>query len=149
MTISPPEGLKHKPMFILPYREYDGPYAGESDCMFLSLGWAQYDPRSASLKTWRHTGDKWSRQSEELPLHRAVDAVILLASAIGAMAGTHLNTIHFSPDTFEHQPNDVLIQSGSDSPDAFASEISSETVKGRLAALRRVLNDMNQRGLID
>ena len=23
-----------------------------------------------SAKVWRHTGEKWSRQSEEMPLHR-------------------------------------------------------------------------------
>lgn len=74
-------GLKHKPVYLLPYYNYDGPYAGETDCIFLSLGWAQYDPRSVSVKTLRYIQkpdqrDRWSRQSEELPIHRAVDAVI-------------------------------------------------------------------------
>jgi hypothetical protein len=27
---------------------------------------------------WRHTGGKWSRQSEELPLHRVLDLAILV-----------------------------------------------------------------------
>jgi hypothetical protein len=31
-----------------------------------------------SAKVWRHTGGKWSRQSEELPLHRALDLAILI-----------------------------------------------------------------------
>ena len=30
---------------------------------------------------WRHTGDKWSRQSEELPLHRVLDLAILVCRA--------------------------------------------------------------------
>ena len=31
-----------------------------------------------SAKVWRHTGGKWSRQSEELPLHRVLDLAIFL-----------------------------------------------------------------------
>lgn len=30
------------------------------------------------MKVWRHTGNRWSRQSEELPLHRNLDLTILL-----------------------------------------------------------------------
>jgi Family of unknown function (DUF6530) len=139
------EGLKHKPMFLLPYRNYDGPYAGDSDCRFLSLGWAQYDPRSASLKALRHTGDRWSRQSEELPLHRVIDAVILLASAIDAMAGSHLNTIEFPAGTFENQSNGLLIHAGIEAPNAFAREINSDLVLRRLERLRGILNAMSDR----
>jgi hypothetical protein len=29
-------------------------------------------------KVWKHTGEKWSRQSEELPLHRVIDLAILV-----------------------------------------------------------------------
>ena len=31
-----------------------------------------------SAKVWRYTGEKWSRQSEELPLHRVLDLAILV-----------------------------------------------------------------------
>ena len=31
-----------------------------------------------SAKVWRYTGEKWSRQSEELPLHRVLDLAILI-----------------------------------------------------------------------
>jgi hypothetical protein len=34
-----------------------------------------------SAKVWRHTGEKWSRQSEELPLHRVLDLAILVCRA--------------------------------------------------------------------
>lgn len=139
------EGLKHKPMFLLPYRQYDGPYAGDSDCRFLSLGWAQYDPRSASVKALRHTGERWSRQSEELPLHRAIDAVILLASAINAMEDSHLDTIRFPAGTFENQTNDLLIQAGIEAPDSFAREITSDLVLRRLEQLRQILNILSDR----
>ena len=67
-----PNNLKHQPVFLLPYEIHDGPFAGETDCKFLSVGWAQYDPpagqpRGLSVKTLRYTGTKWSRQSENCP----------------------------------------------------------------------------------
>jgi hypothetical protein len=30
---------------------------------------------------WRYTGEKWSRQSEELPIHRVIDLTILICRA--------------------------------------------------------------------
>ena len=47
----------------------------------LSLGLAQWNDRGKvdiSAKVWRHTGEKWSRQSEELPMHRVLDLAILI-----------------------------------------------------------------------
>ncbi|MDD2454676.1 MAG: DUF6530 family protein, partial [Synergistaceae bacterium] len=47
----------------------------------LSLGLAQWNDRGKveiSAKVWRYTGEKWSRQSEELPLHRVLDLAILV-----------------------------------------------------------------------
>lgn len=34
-----------------------------------------------SAKVWRYTGEKWSRQSEELPIHRVLDMAILVCRA--------------------------------------------------------------------
>lgn len=150
-NISEPHGLKHKPIFLLPYANYDGSDPNETDCLFLSLGWAQYDPRSASLKAFRHTGSKWSRQSEEVPLHRAVDLVILLARAIRSMAGLHLHTINFPPGTFENQSSGLLIQAGATSlteDEAFSREITRELVGRRLGKLREVLNELHDTGAI-
>lgn len=77
-----PTNLKHKPVIISEnYEEIDGRYAYESDAKGLSLGLAQWNDRGTvdiSAKVWRHTGDKWSRQSEELPLHRVLDLAILI-----------------------------------------------------------------------
>jgi hypothetical protein len=145
------ERVKHQPVFLVPYAGYDGPYAGATDCVFLSLGWAQYDPRSASLKTLRHSGSKWSRQSEEIPVHRAVDLVILLAHAIRDMAGNWLSTIRFKPAVFENQPDGLLIQAGATSvpvSGAFGQEITSELVRRRLGKLREVLNELHEAGKI-
>ncbi|HFM9265615.1 TPA: DUF6530 family protein, partial [Enterococcus faecium] len=43
---------------------------------------AQWNDRGKvdiSGKVWRHTGEKWSRQSEELPITRILDLAILAA----------------------------------------------------------------------
>ncbi|NCB26871.1 MAG: hypothetical protein EOM62_15585 [Bacteroidia bacterium] len=77
-----PTTLKHKPVIVVPnYENVDCPMALESDAKGLSVGLAQWNDRGnieASAKVWRHTGEKWSRQSEELPLHRVLDLAILV-----------------------------------------------------------------------
>lgn len=76
-----PTTLKHKPVIVSEnYENVDGRYAYDSDAKGLSLGLAQWNDRGKvdiSAKVWRHTGEKWSRQSEELPLHRVLDLAIL------------------------------------------------------------------------
>ena len=80
-----PTTLKHKPVIVADnYQNIDGRLAYNSDTKGLSLGLAQWNDRGnidISAKIWRHTGDKWSRQSEEMPLHRAIDLVILICRA--------------------------------------------------------------------
>ncbi|SHN63562.1 DUF6530 family protein [Desulfitobacterium chlororespirans] len=77
-----PTSLKHKPVIISDnYENVDGRYAYQSDAKGLSLGLAQWNDRGKvdiSAKVWRYTGEKWSRQSEELPLHRVLDLAILV-----------------------------------------------------------------------
>ncbi len=77
-----PTNLKHKPVIISEnYDSVDGKYASDSDAKGLSLGLAQWNRGrkiDISAKIWRHTGDKWSRQSEEMPLHRVLDLAIII-----------------------------------------------------------------------
>lgn len=77
-----PTELKHKPVIISEeYDKVDGRLAFQTDTKGLSLGLAQWNERGKldiSAKIWRHTGEKWSRQSEEMPLHRALDLAILI-----------------------------------------------------------------------
>ncbi|MEL7658472.1 MAG: DUF6530 family protein [Bacillota bacterium] len=77
-----PTSLKHKPVIVSEnYENVDGRYAYQSDAKGLSLGLAQWTDRGKvdiSAKVWRYTGEKWSRQSEELPLHRVLDLAILV-----------------------------------------------------------------------
>lgn len=79
-----PADLKHKPVIVSEdYDRIDGRNSN-SDAKGLSLGLAQWNERGKvdiSAKVWRHTGEKWSRQSEELPLHRVLDLAILIVRA--------------------------------------------------------------------
>ncbi len=80
-----PTTLKHKPVIVSEnYENIDGRYAYDSDAKGLSLGLAQWNDRGKvdiSAKVWRYTGEKWSRQSEELPMHRVIDLAILICRA--------------------------------------------------------------------
>jgi len=76
-----PTTLKHKPVIVSgDYDKIDG-HIVDSDAKGLSLGLAQWNDRGKvdiSAKIWRYTGEKWSRQSEEMPLHRVIDLAILI-----------------------------------------------------------------------
>ena len=78
-----PTTLKHKPVIVSEnYENVDGRTAYDSEAKGLSLGLAQWNDRGKldiSAKVWRYTGEKWSRQSEELPLHRVLDLAILIS----------------------------------------------------------------------
>lgn len=80
-----PSTLKHKPVIITEnYENIDGRYQYDSDAKGLSLGLAQWNDRGKvdiSAKVWRYTGEKWSRQSEELPMHRVIDMALLICRA--------------------------------------------------------------------
>jgi hypothetical protein len=77
-----PTTLKHKPVIVSEnYENIDGRSAYKTDTKGLSLGLAQWNDRGKvdiSAKVWRYTGEKWSRQSEELPMHRVLDLAILV-----------------------------------------------------------------------
>ncbi len=77
-----PVGLKHKPVIVSKnYDRIDGRFSHDTDAKGLTLGLAQWNERGKvdiSAKIWRHSGVKWSRQSEEMPLHRVLDLAILI-----------------------------------------------------------------------
>jgi hypothetical protein len=136
----PPLWLKHSPSFMMPYAPFDGPYIGESDAKYLSVGRAQWRsaaaPDDVSAKIWRHSGDKWSRMSEELPLHRLVDLCIFLAKVFYQNSATR----NFGPavviqsGTFENQTEEIELRRLEPVPKGFAVE--NERVKARLRKLR-------------
>lgn|SRR5690606_22377798 len=81
-----PNHLSHKPILKLEdYSKLDGRFANQTDAEGLSIGLAQWSNATEmdlSAKVWRYTGKKWSRQSEELPLHRVLDLASLLCAAM-------------------------------------------------------------------
>lgn len=78
-----PTHLEHKPIAAVDYySKYDGTYANATDAKSISVGKAQYDVNEISAKVFRYTGGKWSRQSEELPLHRVFDLSATILKSI-------------------------------------------------------------------
>ena len=78
-----PTTLKHKPVIVSEdYDRIDGRTVN-TEAKGLSVGLAQWNDRGKveiSAKVWRYTGEKWSRQSEEMPLHRVIDLALLVCS---------------------------------------------------------------------
>jgi len=97
-----PTTLKHKPVIVAEnYGNVDGRYAYNTDAKGLSLGLAQWNDRGKvdiSAKVWRHTGGKWSRQSEELPLHRVLDLAILICRSLLFFQDAHRHEKLYDPD---------------------------------------------------
>ncbi len=81
-----PTHLKHKPVYeIDDYENMDGMYKNNTDVYALSLGQAQWSSDSAfipSVKVWRKVNNRWSRQSEETTLTRALDMAMLVIKVI-------------------------------------------------------------------
>ena len=76
-----PQHLQHKPIISVDYSKIDEE-AGAGDAKFLSLGRSQWNSEDVSAKVVRWTGEKWSRQSEELPLWRILDLATLIVAQI-------------------------------------------------------------------
>lgn len=81
-----PTHLKHKPILEVPnYDTINGPYAGDSDAKGLSNGIFQWNTAGwteLSAKVWRNLGNKWSRESEALPLHSVLDLASQICVAV-------------------------------------------------------------------
>lgn len=97
-----PTTLKHKPVIVgEEYEKIDGRSAYFSDVKGLSLGLAQWNDRGnveISAKVWRYTGEKWSRQSEELPLHRVIDLALLICKSKKFIGESYRYVKGYNPD---------------------------------------------------
>ena len=91
LVMETPENLSHKPIIhVKDYQNKDAQFSNETDARSLSIGFAQWDKqkdlldRAISAKVWRwdENNNKWSRQSEELPVHRVLDLSILLIASL-------------------------------------------------------------------
>lgn len=154
-----PTHLKHKPVIVAEnYANIDGRTAYKTDAKGLSLGLAQWNDRGKvdiSAKVWRHTGGKWSRQSEELPLHRVLDLAILVCEA-----QLHFKDAYRYEDLYD--PENPVIKRVGLQGDAMTVEVCTENdqikediqlfnqalsedgelIGERLRTLSRVLKDM-------
>lgn len=78
-----PQHLTHKPIIsVNDYDQIDGQYFRNTDARALSIGCSTWDKNQISLKIWRKAGERWSRQSEELPIHRCLDLAILFLASL-------------------------------------------------------------------
>lgn len=82
-----PNHLKHKPIYVLEnYSPTDGQYKNKTDVIGLSLGRAQWCDSEfiPSVKVWRRKNNRWSRQSEETTLTRALDLATMVVKIVDA-----------------------------------------------------------------
>ena len=154
-----PENLKHKPVIkVEDYDTVDGRYALHTDAKGLSLGLAQWNDRGKvdiSGKVWRHTGEKWSRQSEELPLSRILDLAILVAQSSLYFQDAYRHEKFYDPenpliDIIGLQGNRMTVEVDTDNPkidedillfyDALQKD--GELIGERFRILNRLLNEL-------
>lgn len=154
-----PENLKHKPVIkVEDYDTVDGRYALHTDAKNLSLGLAQWNDRGKvdiSGKVWRHTGEKWSRQSEELPLSRILDLAILVAQSSLYFQDAYRHEKFYDPenpliDIIGLQGNRMTVEVDTDNPkidedillfyDALQKD--GELIGERFRILSRLLNEL-------
>lgn len=154
-----PATLKHKPVIVSEnYENIDGRNAYHSDTKGLSLGLAQWNDRGKvdiSAKVWRYTGEKWSRQSEELPLHRVIDLAILICRTKQYFAEAYrfdklYDPQHTTIDRIGLQGDAMTVSICTDNPmidediRLFSQVLSDndELLSERLKTLARILKDM-------
>lgn len=101
-----PQHLGHKPVYAMPYQFFDGLSKGHTDSRYLSVGLAQWNQDDVSIKIMRHTGNRWTRQAEELPLNRAIDMTSFLAHVL---ANSEDDVIQMKPGTFDNQTEQLTL----------------------------------------
>jgi hypothetical protein len=109
-----------------------------------------------SAKVWRYTGEKWSRQSEELPLHRIIDLAILICRTKlyfreeGYRYGKLFNPDQPVIDRIGLQGDAMTVGVCTENPmidediKLFSQSLSNddELIGERLASLARILKEM-------
>ncbi|WP_040948874.1 DUF6530 family protein [Gorillibacterium massiliense] len=154
-----PTTLKHKPVIVSEnYEQVDGRYVGNTDAKGLSLGLAQWNDRGKveiSAKVWRYTGEKWSRQSEELPLHRVLDLAILIGRSMEYLRESYRHEHLYDPenpviDRVGMQGDAMTVSVCTDNEKinediklfAQALRADDEMIGERLSVLSRILKEM-------
>ena len=144
-----PQHLGHKPVYSMPYQQSDGHHSTTTDCRYFSVGLAQWGRNEASVKIMRHTGNRWTRQAEEIPLHRALDMTLFLAHVLGQSED---EVVRIKPGEFEHQGKALAVQAdpnrSAEEKDEFRDYLNQHDalLKRRLNALRDALNNLHEEG---
>ncbi len=139
-----PISLKHKPVIVSEdYDQIDGKYAGNTDTMGLSIGLAQWNDRGkvdASAKIWRYTGEKWSRQSEEMPLHRVIDLAMLICRSMTYLHDAYKYPKLYDPD--KPEIDKIALQGGALD---IAIDTDNPMIDEDIVLLRDALKDEDER----
>ena len=134
-----PKNLKHKPIVsVNNYEEIDAMTHGHSDAKALSIGRSSWDNGNISLKIWRHSGKRWSRQSEEMPIHRCLDLAILFLACLQKDKDLPYPT-NSLPLTIDDNDDFNLIR------EFYACETNRKHIDARLYELRNLLNEWYNR----
>lgn len=122
-----PHHIAHSPVYGLKYNAHDPDNEGDSDVQWLTVGWSQWDDDEPSAKIVRHSGQRWSRQSEEIPVARLVDLTTLLAKVYDGNA----DNVKFEAGFFENQEDEI--------------EIKAKSAKSRVALAAALHRDVKLR----
>ncbi len=139
-----PDHIAHTPVYVVPYFAHDPGRPNDTDAQFITVGWSQWDDDEPAAKVVRHSGQRWSRQSEELPLGRLVDLTILAAMAFGE--GSSFTRVE--KGVFENQKEVIDVAHGSKRDRAALDAMlkSDATLKRRFRELFRVLKSIDDSG---
>jgi Family of unknown function (DUF6530) len=139
-----PDQILHTPVYVVPYFAHDPGQEGNTDAQFLSVGWSQWDDEEPAAKVVRHSGQRWSRQSEELPLGRLVDLVILTALAFGKGR----DFVQIDGGVFESQVDPIAVAHGSKRDRiALVEQLKSDkTLRRRFQKLYSILQEIDSEG---
>lgn len=128
-----PTWLYHKPVIASNYEKYTK--NPENDAKFLSIGHAQYDYDAAAIKIFRKTsGNKWSRQGEELPINRVADFTLLLLSTINKIQNNDFSKTLLKEEVISNEDLSFL-----------AGEIknNNERIKTSLFEIKKLINKID------
>lgn len=136
--------LEHQPLRAVPYFAHDGKWANKTDAQYLSLGRAQWAKADLSVKVFRYVETRWSRQSEELPVHRAVDLVIFAAVALFGKSD------ELPANTLEKQGEPLKLRTTGLPIETLRQEFEQDVgcARTRLQKLREILNDLHSCGAL-
>ncbi len=154
-----PTNLNHRPVVVSDnYERVDGRLARNTDAKALSLGVAKGNSRrkvDLSAKVWRCTGEEWSKQSEELPLHRVLDMSILICRSLAHFRDAYRYEHYFDPQepvidrvALQGDAMNVAICTDNESLHEdiklFSQALSNddEMISERLRTLSKLLKDM-------